>query len=36
MDEQAILNALALGEERDWEFKSAKGGIAHEDSRGRG
>ena len=26
MDEQAILNALALGEERDWEFKSAKEG----------
>lgn len=27
MDEQSLLNALALGEERDWEFKSAKGGL---------
>ena len=27
MNEQDILNALGLGEERDWEFKSAKGGI---------
>lgn len=27
MDEQTLLKALALGEERDWEFKSAKGGL---------
>lgn len=27
MDEQTILDALAVGETRDWEFKSAKGGV---------
>jgi ATP-dependent DNA helicase RecG len=27
MDEQTILNALHLGEVKDWEFKSAKGGL---------
>ena len=27
MDEQTILKALALGEDVDWEFKSAKGGL---------
>lgn len=27
LSEQTLLNALAIGEERDWEFKSAKGGL---------
>ena len=27
MDTQDILSALAVGEDKDWEFKSAKGGI---------
>lgn len=27
MDEQRILNALNIGEDVDWEFKSAKGGV---------
>ncbi len=27
MDAQSILNALALGEDADWEFKCAKGGL---------
>ena len=27
MDAQEILNALDLGEEKDWEFKGARGGL---------
>ena len=27
MDTQDLLNALSLGEDKDWEFKSAKGGL---------
>jgi len=27
MNERKILEALNLGEEKDWEFKSAKGGL---------
>jgi len=27
MTEQELLNALAVGEGRDWEFKSARGGL---------